>query len=182
LAVTGRGEEALVEFRKALSLDLPSPMAIKLGLPKLNGPKYDAWIEQSPSSDHSPWDFTALFQSSVREVERFDAVLLNYRRFGVAAQGVGYANAGQLEKARQIALELERKSETDYVDPTAIAAIYSALKDTDSALKWLEKAFQAHSGTLVELKVEHGWAVWEPLRSDSRYSLLMEKLGLNPTE
>jgi hypothetical protein len=179
LTITVRAEEALAEFRNAQSLDQSSLLAIKLDLPMLHTPQYDATVEQGRSLDRSAWDFTPLFESGASSGELYREA----RRFGgLVAFGVGNAKAGQSERARQIARSLERKSETDYVDPTGIAAIYAALKDTDSAFKWLEKAFQAHSGTLVELKAEPGWVGWEPLRSDSRYGLLMEKLGQNPTE
>jgi serine/threonine protein kinase/tetratricopeptide (TPR) repeat protein len=175
LTIMGRAEEALAEFRKAQSLDRGSLLAIKLDLPMLHTPQYDATVEQGRSLDRSAWDFTPLFESG----GSFD----ESRRFGGAvARGVWYVKAGQLERAREIAQSLERKSETDYVDPTGVAAIYAALKDTDSAFKWLEKAFQAHSGTLVELKAEPGWVGWESLRSDSRYGLLLEKLTRNPAE
>jgi hypothetical protein len=56
--------------------------------------------------------------------------------------------------------------------------VYAGLGDKDRAFAWLERDFQAHSGSLlffVRIRIE-----FDPLRSDPRYTDLLRRMGLKP--
>ena len=72
-------------------------------------------------------------------------------------------------------LLLERRS-GEYVPPYWIGVVYAGLGVPDSALTWLEKAYDEHDGSLVFLKVE---PALDPLRSDPRFSSLLKKMKLD---
>jgi TolB-like protein/DNA-binding winged helix-turn-helix (wHTH) protein/Tfp pilus assembly protein PilF len=75
---------------------------------------------------------------------------------------------------KDIAL-LEQQARHSYVSPVLIAMDYSSLREKDRAFEWLEKAYQEHSGWLLELKID---PVWDPLRSDPRFQRLMRRVGI----
>jgi len=64
-------------------------------------------------------------------------------------------------------------SSEDY-DPYSVAASYAQLGDKDQAFFWLNKAYEARSGILL-VKVDN---YWNSLRSDSRYTDLLRRMGL----
>ena len=56
-----------------------------------------------------------------------------------------------------------------------IALIYAELGDNDIAFKWLEKAYEARAESLSSLKVD---PKMDRLRSDPRFTILLQKVGL----
>ncbi len=62
-----------------------------------------------------------------------------------------------------------------YVSPAFLAYIHAALGETDNAFRLLEQAYEQRSRYLVWLKVA---PEYEPLRSDSRYQELINRMGL----
>jgi hypothetical protein len=82
-----------------------------------------------------------------------------------------------LEKAeaRKILDELKEQSKRRYVAPTVLAAIYGALGEKDQAFILLDKAYDEHDSILVQLKVE---PIFDELRSDPRFAVLLKRLGL----
>ena len=55
------------------------------------------------------------------------------------------------------------------------AWIYASLGDVDGALKWLEKSYEEREAMLWWLNVV---PLFDPLRSDPRFSELLRKMGL----
>ncbi|MEK9136753.1 MAG: tetratricopeptide repeat protein, partial [Bacteroidota bacterium] len=95
------------------------------------------------------------------------SIFSNAHPVAVAALWNCYAAAGQREDAfMMLELLLERRS-GEYVPPYWIGVVYAGLGVPDSALTWLEKAYDEHDGSLVFLKVE---PALDPLRSDPRFS------------
>jgi hypothetical protein len=56
-----------------------------------------------------------------------------------------------------------------------IALVYAGLGDKDRAFHWLDAAYQAHDVGLVYLKVD---PCLNPLRSDPRFAVLLQREGL----
>jgi hypothetical protein len=56
-----------------------------------------------------------------------------------------------------------------------VAAAYSFARDTDKALKWLEKAFKARRANMIFLGVD---PTFDSLRSDPRFASLLRQIGL----
>jgi len=62
-----------------------------------------------------------------------------------------------------------------YRSPLLIAMPYAAAGDRDAALSWLGKAVDEHTPWLPELKME---PVFDSLRSDPRFAVLLKRVGL----
>lgn len=90
---------------------------------------------------------------------------------------LGYylGRAGQREEAEAILEELLALSEKEWVSAYAIATVYSGLGETDAALEWLEKAYQARESWITYLIAD---ARIDPLREDPRYADLLRRVGL----
>src|SRR5262249_61902870 len=75
---------------------------------------------------------------------------------------------------REYLSQLNRESKERYIPQTAIAAVQTRLGRNEQALDALAKAVEEKDVGLVELKVE---PVFEPLRSDSKFSDLLRRVG-----
>ena len=102
----------------------------------------------------------------------------------LGALGYVYARAGQRESALQAAEELEARAAAgkEYVGPCYVAMVYAGMGDTDpacadSALAWLERAFEERDVTLIQLADQ---AFWDPISSDPRFAAILGKMGLSP--
>ena len=84
-------------------------------------------------------------------------------------------SSGRKAEARKILAELQSLSEHSYVPATDMALIYAGLGDKDKAFAWLDKAYEEHSFSLSNLKVEPRF---DPLRSDPRFADLLRHIGL----
>ena len=71
--------------------------------------------------------------------------------------------------------ELTAASRQSLVPALFVALVYAGLEDKDQAFTWLEKAYEERFSRLAYLKVE---ALWDPLRSDSRFADLLRRVGI----
>jgi tetratricopeptide (TPR) repeat protein len=85
------------------------------------------------------------------------------------------AVTGQGAAARENISELQQISGSKYVPSVYIALIYVGLGDHNQAFVWLDKAYQERCEYLVYLPTE---PAADPLRTDPRFSALLERLGL----
>jgi Flp pilus assembly protein TadD len=92
-----------------------------------------------------------------------------------AGLGYVYAVSGSKAEARKILAELQHLSEHSYVPATDMALIYAGLGEKDKAFARLDKAYEEHSFSLSNLKVEPRF---DPLRSDPRFADLLRHIGL----
>ena len=76
---------------------------------------------------------------------------------------------------REYLSQLTRESKERYIPQTAIAAVQTRLGKNEQALDTLANAVDEKDVGLVELKVE---PVFEPLRSNSKFSELLRRVGL----
>ena len=68
-----------------------------------------------------------------------------------------------------------RGSPTHTVDLGMLAALYALTGDKDRAFALLDKAYAERDWSLRDLKVS---PVWDPLRSDPRFSRLLKRVNL----
>jgi len=59
-------------------------------------------------------------------------------------------------------------------NPKFVAAIYAQLGDKDQSFAWLEKAYEAHKGSMYLLKVSPNL---DPLRDDPRFDELLRRMN-----
>jgi tetratricopeptide (TPR) repeat protein len=87
-----------------------------------------------------------------------------------------YGRSGQKAQGSEALHELEVFSRNHEVDPLMVAVANIGMGDNDSAFAWLEKAYLQRSSGLNALKVD---PLYDPLRSDPRFTSLLQRVGLN---
>lgn len=84
------------------------------------------------------------------------------------------ALAKQSREANELLEDLQRSRKRRYISAGNIATIYVGLGKKELAFDWLEKAYQDKDIVVVWLKVS---PVFDPLRSDSRFTNLLERVS-----
>jgi serine/threonine-protein kinase len=89
-----------------------------------------------------------------------------------------YAKAGRPDEAREVLSQVEALtpgSGPERVPPIALAGMHASLGEVDSAIEWLQKAFEEHSPYLCSLTIE-SW--FEDMRTDPRFVDMAHRVGL----
>ena len=96
------------------------------------------------------------------------------RSFGCAA--IAYSKLGQADKTQEILDILQEKANNSAAGSPSYytAMFYAAMGEIDLAFEWLEKGYNKHEIEMYWLKVE---PPFEPIRSDPRYQVMLEKIG-----
>jgi len=89
---------------------------------------------------------------------------------------ITHARMGRQNEARKILNQLVQQSQTRYVSAPSIAAIYVALGEKEEAFRWLERAFEEHSGILQWIAF---LPEFRPLRPDPRFVRLLRRIGVS---
>jgi len=189
LTVIGDHEEAIETTKQALELDpLSVAMNVTLGNQFFESRQYDQAIKQhmnalemNPNNWHAHWSlgmaFTqkGMFDNAIAEQKK--AVTLSEKNpFVLSSLGHVYAVSGMRDEAMKILNEIILLSEQRYVAPFAIAQIYTGLDKKDKAFEWLEKGLEERSATMIWLGQN---PIFDSLRSDSRFTDLLKKMGLD---
>jgi TolB-like protein/DNA-binding winged helix-turn-helix (wHTH) protein/Flp pilus assembly protein TadD len=152
----GRVDEAMASWQKALELD-PGYADASLVLAR-------TLLTQG---NH---------ERAIAELRK--AVVFNEKQtliLGALAQA--YARAGQREEALKLVGELKRieADERVYVPPFGLIWAYAGLGDKEQAFAILERSFEERRDRMVWLNVD---PLLDPLRSDSRFTDLVRRIGL----
>ena len=86
-----------------------------------------------------------------------------------------YAVSGRRDLALAIVQNLTQRARHAYVSPVDFAYAYVGLGETDRAVAELDKAAEAHDSLLIFALTD---PVFDPLRSDPRFTALRRKAGL----
>jgi TolB-like protein/Tfp pilus assembly protein PilF len=189
LTATGRFREADAEKKRALELEpLSLVINFEVGLASYFSRNYNQAIDQFQKTLELDANFppphtflaaayeqkgmlkeaTTAFQKAITVTQG------PARTQATAGLGYVYAVSGRKAEARKILAELQSLSEHRYVPATDTALIYAGLGDKDKAFAWLDKAYEEHSFSLSNLKVEPRF---DPLRSDPRFADLLRSIG-----
>ena len=95
----------------------------------------------------------------------------------VAELAGSYASAGKQDEATRILEQLNEVSRRRYVPAYWIALVHAALKDTDEAFRWLDRAYRERSARLAFAKIDPRL---DYLRSDPRFEDLMRRMKFPP--
>jgi TolB-like protein/Flp pilus assembly protein TadD/predicted Ser/Thr protein kinase len=188
LNVSRRWEEALPAVREATELDPLTPLfQAHLGwILSCAGRKDDAWRQMQSTLEVHPNDYYTLrilmycantpeqYQVAIEAGKKI-STLTKSRTIGLGILGVAYARAGERERAREIARQLEVEAAGEAGVGYFLAIILCTLGEEESAIDWLEKAERAGLGILIILNCEPSFS---PLWPIPRFQALLRKLGL----
>jgi TolB-like protein len=112
-------------------------------------------------------------REAISELEKSVALAKN-NPVALGYLGNAYGLNGEKDKALNILDKLRMMTDKKYISGE-IAIVYIGLGDKYKAFEWLNKACEELSTILLHIKVD--W-VFDPIRSDPRFSLLLKKMGL----
>ncbi len=178
-----------METQRALALD-PLPLIInaELGWAYYWSRQYDRAIEQFHKTVEMDSNFSFVYwglaQAYIETQRHAEAIASLEQAVAlsrdwpviVAELGYAYARSGNKAKAQQILAQLQERLAKEYIDPVLLANIYIALDKKDRAFEWLEKGYAQRACVwMIWLKIE---PKYDPLRSDPRFTALLQKMGL----
>ena len=188
LLLLGRFDESLIESKKYLQFDPLSASPIgHLGFHYLYAREYDQAIQLSkeslkvyPNDADTHIQLGDAYYQKRMSREALEEYLEGFRLKATAPDQIAhlreaFAKEGIQGYMRQRIDDLKSNQPISEQDWLNIAALYARLGEKDQAFDWLEKASAVHSGGLVGLKM--GLA-WDNLRSDPRYTGLLQRVGL----
>ena len=154
LFYAGQTADAVAQFRKTIEFDSNSVSAHRgLGVTLSQMGRSDEAIDELKRaldlSEHSP-------------------VLLGHL-------GAAYARAGRKADAEGVLKELDGLATRLYVPSSSIATIYAALGDKPRALEWLQKAYDEHDFSIVQIGVAPWYAT---LHGEPKFDQLLTQLKL----
>jgi TolB-like protein/DNA-binding winged helix-turn-helix (wHTH) protein/Tfp pilus assembly protein PilF len=186
LGLVGRFDEAVVEMRKAESLD-PLSLIINADLAELLvlAHSYDDSIQQSRKTIEMDPNF-ALAHNQLAQAylqkHMYDAAVAELRK-AVALSGNSptcvanlaraYVASGNRSEAVRLLADLKKRSTPGSSNAAEIAMIYASLGNADQAMTWLEKGFEERFNPGVLLRPG-----FDPLRSDPRFQDILRRIGL----
>jgi tetratricopeptide (TPR) repeat protein len=188
LVASGRSEEAVAEIKRAQTLDpLAVPVNRAVGWVLYFARRYDEAIEELRKTLAMNPDFLGArivlwwvyiakgaYEEAIADI-RNEVERPGMRTVKKLMLGYACGTAGNREEANGILWELEPKLAGDNRLALLSALLFVALDLKDRAFQELYRAYELREPGLLFLKV----APWlDPLRSDSRYGALVEKLGL----
>ncbi len=156
LSVAGRDDEAIEQYRKTLELD--------------------------PGFAMAEADLGAIYERKGLEKEAVEHYLKAGALSGESPARVqelrhSYEQGGMREFRRKELARALAEWNGWHMAATGIAALHAYLGQRDQAMKWLEKAYTARSGSLIWINMDDGDG-WKNLRSDPRFQDLLHRIGL----
>ena len=186
LRLTGRHQKAIAEVNKARELDpLSLPVTAFVGFIYMKAQRYDEAlaactkaIELDPNNPFGHWIMARVLdaRNELPAAVTASEAAARHSNNGMpylAQLAYAWARIGEETRAREILDKLIDLRTSTYVSPYAIAEIYAALGDKNSAFEWLEKSYDERSPRLVELP-EHAFARLQP---DPRFEHLIKRIG-----
>ena len=182
-----RREAALADLQSSLGLDPLSRFTQSMtGMVHFCSHQYAEAVRQFRQVlDLEPDYFHSLMHlgETYQLMGMYDDAERTYKRAEQLAGGIGYLDPRfctlymAMERPAEAQEHLERllaASRQKYVPATCVGWAYIGLGQTDEAFTWFEKAYKDRDFYLTCL----GLLIWDPVRSDSRYLDLMERIGL----
>jgi TolB-like protein/Tfp pilus assembly protein PilF len=113
-------------------------------------------------------------------IERCEDAVRAYGSAPLVTAGLGmlYAMAGRKDQARQLLAQIDLAGQQGYVSPIYRAIVYMGLGETDRAFEWLARAVECHDPHILHLPAK---PIYDSLRQDGRFQMLLRKMNLTPT-
>ena len=189
MSVMGRHDEAIALGKRAQQLDpLNLATSVALGFLFRNAHRYTEGIETCQSA----LDMDPNFQRAYGCLGDIYVDMGLYQEAAAARQkewilggaspedlaGFQDAAASGAESALRWWLQyMTEKAKQQYVPENIFAWIYAGLGETDRAIEWLERAYQARVANLPYIKVH---SRYDPIRDDPRFQDLLRRINLEP--
>jgi TolB-like protein/DNA-binding winged helix-turn-helix (wHTH) protein/Tfp pilus assembly protein PilF len=184
LLLSGRLTEAEAEMRRALELDPLSPIInANIGMCFYVARQYDAAIAHWRKAIEMHRNYPLLhaylttgyvgkgmYREAVAEMQKLQA-LSGVGPSETAMLAHIYGRMGRAEEGRGLLSEVLAGDAPPYF----IALAYVGLGDNERAFTWLDKAVQERAGPFNELNAD---PMFDPLRNDPRFALLLRRMGL----
>jgi tetratricopeptide (TPR) repeat protein len=185
----GRHDESIAALRRAIELDpnaslYRGDLVVALMLAQRN----DETIEEAKRAlEREPNLAWAWFSLGVAYSEKgaHDAAIEAFKKHAALVEqnfdalgGLGYAygRAGKRDEALKVLATMKERAKKETFDPFGFAWVYLGLDDHDTALEWLQKAYDERPNfNLGPMKVG---PFYNRIRSDPRYVELLKKVGL----
>ena len=120
--------------------------------------------------------------AAYREKGNFDEAIALYTKAQEATHlpssglAITYTRMGRETEAQNILAQLLQAREKRYVSAPVIAAVYVAFGEKEEAFRWLERAFEEHSGILQWIAF---LPEFRPLHSDARFPHLLRRISVS---
>lgn len=92
----------------------------------------------------------------------------------VSVRGYILAKLGRDKEARDALATLESVSRERFIPPCAMSLIHAGLRDRDTALDWLQRAYEVRDVHLIVVNID---PKWDAFRSDPRHRAVMTRCG-----
>ena len=187
LFILHRPEEALPQIKRALELDPFNPLYHWLYAMDLNYlHRYNEAVrELCQTLESSPEDPGALstLRTTYHMKEMYKEAIDIWRRSytadndqqSLAALDNGYEEGGYHMALRRVAESKIRQSKSKFITPWQIATLYTRAGMPDEALKWFNKALEAHDPNMPYLNID---PIFDYMREDPRFKVLVSEVGL----
>jgi TolB-like protein/DNA-binding winged helix-turn-helix (wHTH) protein/Tfp pilus assembly protein PilF len=188
LLVLGQNAEGMVEMNKAESLD---PLSLIIRSDVANAltasHRFEESIQQSRKTLALDPNFAIghfhLGEALVQQ-HQYNAAIAEFQR-AIELSGHlaafdanlahAYAVSGRKAEALRIAKDMESRSDLNQSAYALIALIFVGLGDSDQAMNWLNKAYDARFNPSILIRPG-----FDPLRADARFLQLRRRIGLPP--
>jgi TolB-like protein/class 3 adenylate cyclase/Tfp pilus assembly protein PilF len=184
LLAVGRVYEAIERVKRALEIDPASIVTtVLVGSAYFFAREIDKAIDQSrkalelsPNASlplqllASSYSVKGMYDEAISILQRFKDIPIFKTLLGYT-----YGKAGTKKEAQEILDNFLERSEKGHFSPYSIAVVYAGLGEKVNAFEWLEKSVEEHNVNNWVLKVS---PIFDDLRSDSRWTKLMEKMNL----
>jgi len=191
LGVTGRHDEALATYRRAMELDPLGPLwnacfaQALLGVHDWSGAIRQARATLDLVPDY--WMALQIGAEALVASGELDQAIVNFQRAVTASAespyiigllGNALARAGRRDEALQQLFLLKTRAESGYVPALAMAFIHAGLKQREETFALMERAWDVHDPWLSQSLTIN--ATFDPLRSDPRFQDFRRRINLPP--
>jgi eukaryotic-like serine/threonine-protein kinase len=186
LSALERYDEAIAMVKRAQELD-PIAHPLDLASVLLRAGRYDEAVRAAkPVIELDPhyarghatlgWAYVKKGMTDEGLVELEKAVALSPGdSIWLGQLGQAYAMVGKVAESREVLRQLEELARQRYVSPYHVAYVYTGLGERDTAMDWLERAYEERAGAVYGIK---GSFLFAPLRSHARFTALLSKMNL----
>ena len=188
LGTVGRHHEAWQQINEAMRLDpLSLPNNAEVVRTLYYARNYDQAVEQGQKAMQLDPNYArthfwlgrvysqkGMHREAIAASEKILAAMPD-STLGLTEMAYSLAVAGRRTGARQILRRLEERSMTAFVPAYNLAVIHIALHDEETAMRYMQQAYENRDWAMVVLAVEPRL---DPLRRDPRFKEILAKINL----